>query len=104
MEITGIRIKRVTAEGPLKGYATVYFDNCFAVHGIKLISTGGKSFALFPAVKAADGSARNLCHPITAEFREYAEKELFEALEKAPYEDAEAPAAADGADGQGGED
>ena len=102
MEITGIRIKRVSAEGPLKGYATVYFDNCFAVHGIKLIVTGDKSFALFPAIKAADGTVRNLCHPITAEFRECVEKQLFEALEAAPPADAEAPAA--DAEGQVGED
>lgn len=104
MEITGIRIKRVAAEGPLKGYATVYFDNCFAVHGIKLISTGGKSFALFPAIKNADGSSRNLCHPITAEFRECVEKELFEELERTPLDDVDAPAAAGEAEDLAGED
>jgi len=91
MQITEIKVRKIFSEGPLRGFATVVFDNCFAVHGIKIIEAGGKSFAVFPSFKGRDGEPRNVAHPITGEFREYLEKELFAAYESA----AEAAAKAD---------
>ena len=37
MEVTELRIRKVTAEGKLKAYVTVTFDNCFVVHNVKII-------------------------------------------------------------------
>ena len=36
MEITDIRIRKVTADGKLKAYVTVTFDDCFVVHNVKV--------------------------------------------------------------------
>ena len=37
MEITDIRIRKVETEGKLKAYVTLTFDDCFAVHNLKII-------------------------------------------------------------------
>jgi len=39
MQITEIRIRKVAAEGKLKAYVTITFDNCFVVHNVKIIVT-----------------------------------------------------------------
>ena len=36
MEITDIRIRKVAADGKLKAYVTVTFDDCFVVHNVNL--------------------------------------------------------------------
>ena len=35
MQISEIRIRKVTAEGKLKAYVTVTFDGCFVIHNVK---------------------------------------------------------------------
>ena len=37
MEVSELRIRKVTAEGKLKAYVTVTFDGCFVVHNVKII-------------------------------------------------------------------
>ena len=37
MDITDIRIRRVSADGKLRAYVTVTFEDCFVVHNVKVI-------------------------------------------------------------------
>ena len=44
MEITDIRVRKVAADGKLKAYVTVTFDDCFVVHNVKVIEGKNGAF------------------------------------------------------------
>ena len=49
MEITDIRIKRVSTDGKMKAVVSVTFDDSFVVHDIKLIEGQDKLFTAMPS-------------------------------------------------------
>ena len=55
MDITDIRIRKVTADGKLKAYVTVTFDDCFVVHNVKVIEGKNGAFIAMPSRKAFPG-------------------------------------------------
>lgn len=69
MQITEIRIRKVTAEGKLKAYVTVTFDNCFVVHNVKIIEGKNGLFIAMPSRKTSAGDYKDVAHPISPEFR-----------------------------------
>ncbi|MBO5137682.1 MAG: septation regulator SpoVG [Spirochaetaceae bacterium] len=69
MKVTEIRIRKVSAEGKLKAYATVTFDGCFVVHNIKVIDGKTGLFIAMPSRKTVDGGYMDVAHPISPEFR-----------------------------------
>ena len=81
MEITDIRLKKVTKEGKMKAVASITLDNEFAVHDIKVIEGEKGLFIAMPSRKAADGDYRDIAHPINADFRASLEKAVIEAYE-----------------------
>jgi stage V sporulation protein G len=93
MEITDIRIRRVTTEGKLKAYVTVTFDDCFVVHNVKIIEGKTSVFIAMPSRKTRNGEYKDIAHPITPDFRARLQERILEAYESAPL--ADAPAAAD---------
>ena len=70
MEITDVKIRRTFESAPLKAVASVTLDGAFAVHDIKVIEGKEKLFAAMPSRKSADGTYRDIVHPITSEMRE----------------------------------
>lgn len=69
MQITEIRIRKVTAEGKLKAYVTVTFDSCFVIHNVKIIEGKNGLFIAMPSRKTSAGEYKDVAHPITPEFR-----------------------------------
>jgi len=69
MEITDIRVRKVTGEGKLKAYVTVTFDNCFVVHNVKIIEGKNGVFIAMPSRKTRTGDYKDVAHPIYPEFR-----------------------------------
>lgn len=69
MQITEIRIRKVSAEGKLKAYVTVTFDNCFVIHNVKIIEGKTGNFIAMPSRKTSAGEYKDVAHPITPEFR-----------------------------------
>jgi stage V sporulation protein G len=78
MEITDIRIRRVTDNSILKAYVTVTFDNCFVVHNIKIIKGQDVYFIAMPSRKTLAGEYKDVVHPITPEFRAEIHKKIFD--------------------------
>jgi len=79
MQISEIRIRKVTAEGKLKAYVTVTFDNCFVVHNVKIVEGKSGLFIAMPSRKTSTGEYKDVAHPISLEFRtELQEKILAE--------------------------
>ncbi len=81
MQITDIRVRRVTSEGKLKAYVTVTFDDCFVVHNVKVIEGKSGIFIAMPSRKTKTGEYKDVAHPINSEFRTELQDKILEAYE-----------------------
>ena len=79
MQITDVKIRKFFDEGPMKAVASITFDNCFAVHDVKVIYAREKFFIVMPSRKNPDGSYRDIVHPINADFRAELESTVIDA-------------------------
>jgi len=69
VNITDIRIRRVSSAGRMKAVVSVTFDNQFVVHDIKVVEGNNGYFVAMPSRKGADGEFRDVAHPLTTETR-----------------------------------
>ncbi len=76
MNITDIRIKRVTSEGKMKAIVSVTFDNAFVVHDIKIIESQEKLFTAMPSRRTPEGIFKDIAHPINSETRAELERQI----------------------------
>ena len=53
----------------LKAFADLRIENCFAIHGLKVIDSEKGMFVAMPSTKAGDGY-QDIFHPITKEARD----------------------------------
>ena len=79
MQITDIKIRKFFDEGPMKAVVSVTFDDCLAVHDIKVIYARERYFIVMPSRKNNDGSYRDIVHPINAAFRSSLEEAVIDA-------------------------
>jgi len=83
MQITEVRVSlRQAGNDKLLAFANVTFDNAFAVRGIKIIQGNNGPFIAMPSRKMADGSFKDVAHPINAETRQMLEKAILAEYEK----------------------
>ena len=71
MRITDVRLRTVKNENELKlkAYADVTFEECFVIHGLKVIDGQKGMFVATPSRKMPDGEYKDIAHPITPELR-----------------------------------
>ena len=69
MEITDVRVRKVTKEGKMKAVVSITIDNEFVVHDIKVIEGEKGLFIAMPSRKAGDGEYRDIAHPINSQIR-----------------------------------
>ncbi len=81
MQITDIKIRKFFEEGPMKAVVSVTFDDCLAVHDVKVIYARDKFFIVMPSRKNPDGTYRDIVHPINAEFRAELETAVIDAYQ-----------------------
>lgn len=64
------KVYKTNGETNIKALATIIIEDCFVVSGIKIIeSSKGSLFISMPNRKIANGEYKDICYPITAEFR-----------------------------------
>jgi stage V sporulation protein G len=78
MEITDIRVRKVTGEGKLRAYVTVTFDDCFVVHNVKIIEGKTGIFIAMPSRKTRAGEYKDVAHPINPDFRAVLQQKILE--------------------------
>ncbi|MCR4430209.1 MAG: septation regulator SpoVG [Tepidanaerobacteraceae bacterium] len=69
MEITDVRIRRVTEEGKMKAVVSVTFDDEFVVHDIRIIEGQNGLFVAMPSRRTPDGQFKDIAHPINSQTR-----------------------------------
>ena len=95
MQITDIRIRRISKEGKVKAVVSITFDNAFVVHDIKIVEGEKGLFIAMPSRKAADGEYRDIAHPINSETRDIVQTMVlkkYEELMEEVEEESEEPA------------
>lgn len=70
MEVTDVRLRRVTSEGKMRAIASITFNECFVVHDIRIIDGNNGLFVAMPSKRTADGVFRDIAHPINSATRE----------------------------------
>ena len=89
MEITNVKIKKFVTDSKMTAIASITFDDCFAIHDVKVIENNDKIFVAMPNKRLKDGTFKDVAHPINFETRQYIESKVIEAYNEAPVEDAE---------------
>lgn len=89
MQITDIRVRKLTKEGKMKAVVSVTFDDVFVVHDIKVIDGDKGLFIAMPSRRAGDGEYRDIAHPINSDMRDRLQSEILAKYEEAVKESME---------------
>ena len=87
MQITDVRIRKITTEGKMKAIVSVTFDNEFVVHDIKVIEGQNGLFIAMPSRKTPDGEFKDIAHPINTTTREKIQTSILDEYEKVKNEE-----------------
>ena len=69
MEITDVKIRRITEESKMRAIVSVTFDDALVVHDIKIIQGQEKLFLAMPSRKLPGGGFADIAHPTSSELR-----------------------------------
>ena len=70
MQITDVRVRKITKEGKMKAVVSITLDDELVIHDIKVIEGDKGLFIAMPSKKAADGEYRDIAHPINSTTRD----------------------------------
>ncbi|MBO8126780.1 MAG: septation regulator SpoVG [Firmicutes bacterium] len=83
MQITEVRIwPSRNGESKIKASASIVIDGAFIVHELRIVEGANGLFVAMPSRKTADGSFRDIAHPITPEAREEIQNLVLEEYKK----------------------
>lgn len=84
LNITDVRVRLVKKEdSKLKAVASITIDNSFVVHEIRVIEGANGCFVAMPSRKTPEGEFKDTAHPIDTPTREFVDKTVLDAYEKA---------------------
>lgn len=87
MQITDVRIRKISKEGKMKAIVSITLDGEFVVHDIKVIEGEKGLFVAMPSRRAGDGEYRDIAHPINSQTREMIQNIILERYEAVLEED-----------------
>ena len=82
MNITDVRIRKITDEGKMKAVVSITFDEEFVVHDIKIIDGQNGLFIAMPSRKMGEGEFKDIAHPLNSETRNKIKDAIFAEYEK----------------------
>jgi stage V sporulation protein G len=83
MQITDVRVRKITNIGKMRAIVSITLDNEFVVHDIKVIEGERGLFIAMPSKKGTDGAYRDVAHPINALVRDKVESVILESYQQA---------------------
>lgn len=78
-----VKIGSIRPEGNVKAYASVNLNGCFAVRNVKVLESSKGLFVSMPSYRAGNGEYRDICFPVTKEFREQLNSAVLDAYHQA---------------------
>ena len=86
MQVTDVRVRKVTNEGKMRAIVSITLDDEFVIHDIKVIEGDKGLFIAMPSKKATDGEYRDIAHPINSGTRERIQSIILDKYEQALLE------------------
>lgn len=83
MQITDVRVRKLTKEGKMKAVVSITLDDMFVIHDIKVIEGEKGLFVAMPSKQSGNGEFRDVAHPINAETRELVQRLILQGYEEA---------------------
>ena len=83
MQITDVRVRKLTKDGKMKAVVSITLDDQFVIHDIKVIEGEKGLFVAMPSKQSGNGEFRDVAHPINAETRELLQRLILQAYEEA---------------------
>lgn len=77
-----VKIGPIRPEGSVRAYASVNLNDCFAIKNVKVMDSTKGLFVAMPSYKAANGEYKDICFPVTKEFREQLINAVIEAYKQ----------------------
>jgi len=65
-----VKISSIRPEGNVRAYASINLNDCFAIRNVKVVDSSKGLFIAMPSYKAGNGEYKDICFPVTKEFRE----------------------------------
>ena len=78
-----IKISSIRPEGSIRAYASINLNDCFAIRNVKVVDSSKGLFIAMPSYKAGNGEYKDICFPVTREFREQLNNAVIDAYNQA---------------------
>lgn len=78
-----VKISSIRPEGSIRAYASVNLNDCFAIRNVKVMDSTKGLFIAMPSYKAGNGEYKDICFPVTKEFREQLNQAVIDAYQQA---------------------
>ena len=78
-----VKIGSIRPEGNLRAIASVNLNDCFAIRNVKVMDSTKGLFVAMPSYKAGNGEYKDICFPVTKEFREQLNQAVIDAYHQA---------------------
>lgn len=78
-----VKIGSIRPEGSIRAYASVNLNDCFAIRNVKVMDSTKGLFVAMPSYKAGNGEYKDICFPVSKEFREQLNNAVIEAYKQA---------------------
>lgn len=78
-----VKIGSIRPEGSVRAYASVNLNDCFAIRNVKVMDSTKGLFVAMPSYKAGSGEYKDICFPVTKEFREQLNNAVIDAYKQA---------------------
>jgi len=82
MNITDVRIRKISDDSKMKAVVSITFDDEFVVHDIKIIDGQNGLFVAMPSRKMGEGDFRDIAHPLRSETRTKIKNAIFAKYEQ----------------------
>lgn len=74
MKITEVRMSKLNTDNRLRATASITFNDCFVIHGVRVIEGDEELFMAMPSRRLKNGTFLDVAHPINNDFRIELEK------------------------------
>ncbi|HEX6989216.1 MAG TPA: septation regulator SpoVG [Bacillota bacterium] len=79
MQITDVRLRRITGDERVRAVASITIDDAFAVHDLRVVEGDKGLFVSMPSRRRLSGDYYDVAHPVTAEARQQVQQAVLEA-------------------------
>ena len=86
MQVTDVRVRKISKEGRMKAVVSITLDGEFVVHDIKIIEGDKGLFIAMPSKRTADGEYKDIAHPIHSSTRDAIQNVILDCYQMALLE------------------